>query len=614
MNFKLTWVACHHGPNPWADGPAVIAELQASPLPDCQQIEAAAHDVWLQAGMLRPASDAAQGGPANDDSGADALLALARQAADWALAALNEVRGDLREAGVTRVGSAVRLWVGFHRPDISRAAVQLALWAWGQRLQPGVWQPNRLQAELARLWQVCRSHHPDYQARILRVGARAMDVPFLPFLVGSRYWQFGWGAKARVFMESSSNADGALGAQWQKSKPTTKALLTALGLPTPAHALVMHEEELPAAMKRVGLPCVIKPLDLGGGKGVTANLRSLPEVQAAFQAVRRLSQGVVLVEAHVAGDDHRIMVIEGAVVAVIRREPSFVVGDGVTPLSALIARLNAPRSSNMVRSRYLRPIALDEVLQRHVATQSLSLNDVPAQGRRVTLRSNANLSTGGICTDVTSLCHPQVRTMAELLAKASGLATVGIDYLTTDITLPPSVTGGAFIEMNTTPGLGACIAAGWPEAEIARLVLGTSVGRIPVELTVLDAAGMQALLADMDPQPLPEGRAIVVNNTLYLGNLVLQVQTSAFEPWPAVHAALRYRSVTHLHVICAAEALMQIGSPLDQFHQVRIALRDRQPVLPPQWIDVLARQTPSNAVRMISPPFFEEESECVDGT
>lgn len=574
----------------------MMAQLQVSPLPDCRQIEAAACDVWLHAGMQRPDSDAVPGDPAHD--GSDPLLALARQAADWALAALNEVRGDLREAGVTRVGSAVRLWVGFHRPDISRAAVQLALWAWGQRLQPGVWQPNRLQAELARLWQVCRSHHPDYQARILRVGARAMDVPFLPFLVGSRYWQFGWGAKARVFMESSSNADGALGAQWQKSKPTTKALLKALGLPTPAHALVMHEEELPAAMKRVGLPCVVKPLDRGGGKGVTANIRSLPEAQAAFQAVRSLSQGAVLVEAHVAGDDHRIMVIDGVLAAVIRREPSFVVGDGVTPLSVLITRLNAPRSSNMVRSQYLRPIALDEVLHRHVATQGLSLGGVPAQGQRVTLRSNANLSTGGMCTDVTAMCHPQVRAMAELLAKTSGLAAVGIDYLTTDITLPPSVTGGTFIEMNTTPGLDACIAAGWPQTKIARMVLGTSVGRIPVELTVLDAAGMQELRAGLDPLPVPEGLAIVVDNTLYLGNLVLRFSVSASEPWPAVHAALRYRCVTHLRVICTAEALMQIGSPLDQFHQVRIALRDGQPVLPPQWITVLARQTPSNVVRL----------------
>src|SRR5690606_32495033 len=178
------------------------------------------------------------------------------------------------------------------------------------------------------------------------------------------------------------------------------------------------------------------------------------------------------IERHVAGQDHRLVVIDGRLVAAIRREPSFVVGDGRSTVAALVGEINTRRTKNLVESRYLRPIALDEILQSHLATQSTSLDDVPPAGRRITLRSNANLSTGGFCTDVTDAVHPQVRAMAEQLAMSCGLATTGLDYLSEDIGLPAAQSGGVFIELNTTPSLDVCVAAGWPEARIARMVLG----------------------------------------------------------------------------------------------------------------------------------------------
>lgn len=585
--LRLKWVAEYHGPNPCAESAVVVAELTGDPPAGIAQVKVACANLWAQSGMERGIDDAP------DPGDEDALLALGQAAAAWTLAALNEVRGHVMHAAAVRAGEAVRLWVGFHHADLTRTALQLALKTLN-RLSLGPADPSAFKTELASLWQSCRRYHPDYQARILMVGAQEMEVPFLHFLSGSRYWQFGWGAKARVFMESSSNADGLLGSYWQKSKATAKALMTALGLPAPAHVLVQRKEEVASAVARVGFPCVVKPLDSGGGKGVTANIRSLTDAQIAYDAAYRQKQGPVMVEAHVMGDDHRLMVIDGHLVGVIRREPSFVVGDGRLSVSALVAQLTRPRSSNMVRSRYLRPIPIDDVLQRHLATQSLRLTDIPAPGQRISLRSNANLSTGGMCTDVTALCHPQVRQMAELLAKTSGLATLGIDYLTTDITKAPSQTGSAFIEMNTTPGLDACIAAGWPEALIARLVLGPSIGRIPVDLIVLSQEGMIALQKEeVKPKPASDA-ALVIGDVLCVGDLRLRL--SVPEPWSAVKAALRNQSIHSVQVICAANDLERLGCPVDRVRHVRIALRDGQAILPPAWVDVLNRHSESAAV------------------
>lgn len=582
ISLGLKWIAEYHGPNHHAKSAVVVGELTGEAWQGIVKVNAACADLWPQSGVVHCAEGAST--PADGDL----LLALAQTAVAWTQAVLNEVRGFVLDAGAERAGEGVRLWVGFHHAPLSRAALQLALRTLAQLIEGHV-ASSALKAELHRLWLSCRQRHPDYQARILMVGARDMGVPCLQFLPGSRYWQFGWGARSRVFMESSSNADGALGSQWQKSKATAKALMTALGLPTPGHVLMNREDDLPPAVERVGFPCVVKPLDAGGGKGVTANIWSLADARTAYRVAFSQKQGVVMVEAHVPGDDHRLMVIDGRFVAAIRREPSFVVGDGHKTVATLVAELNAPRSSNLVRSRYLRLIALDEVLERHLATQSLRLTDAPAPGQRVSLRSNANLSTGGMCTDVTSICHPAIQAMAVLLAKTSGLTTIGIDYLTTDIASAPAETGGAFIEMNSTPGLDACVAAGWSEASIARLVLGEAVGRIAVDLTVLSAAGVQALRAGSGTPHVADEEALAIDDELCVGETRLRIVST--EPWAAVRAGLRNAMVRSMQVICSAPALERLGCPAELVRQATVAVCDGEPVLPPDWIEVLERHS-----------------------
>jgi cyanophycin synthetase len=453
------------------------------------------------------------------------------------------------------------------------------------KLLKGELDRTQLKTDLDRLWKACRNHHPDYQARILMVGAREMDVPCLLFMPGTRFWQYGWGSKARVFMETLSNQNGSLGQQWQKNKVIAKGMMKALGLPTPEHMLVLNEDQIQLAVARLGFPCVFKPLDSGGGKGVTANVRSIDDALSAFRVAHQENQGPVLVEKHVQGNDHRLMIIDGQFVAAIRREPSFVVGDGKRSVAALVSRLNANRSSNMVRSRYLRPIALDGVLERHLATQSLSLNDVLPLGKRVTLRSNANLSTGGICTDMTSSCHPQIRAMAVLLAKSAGLATTGIDYLTNDITRPAAETGGEFIEMNATPGLPVCVVAGWSEAAIARRVLGDSIGRIPVDITILSSAGIKKLLEDVDTFRFLENEALVIGDEIHVGVASMHIETE--EPWAAVRAGLRNAMVDSMHVICSVSELKSLGCPVDIARLITIEIGEVNESLSPDWVEVL---------------------------
>ncbi|MBO0835221.1 MAG: cyanophycin synthetase, partial [Actinobacteria bacterium] len=111
-------------------------------------------------------------------------------------------------------------------------------------------------------------------------------------------------------------------------------------------------------------------------------------------------------------------------------------------------------------SRELTLISLDADALSHLASQGFDDQSVPAKGQVVTLRRNANLSTGGTSRDVTDLLHPEVADLCRRAAAAAGLDICGIDLRLADIGAPlhdPSGRGPAqqcaVLELNACPGL-----------------------------------------------------------------------------------------------------------------------------------------------------------------
>ncbi|WP_158290040.1 ATP-grasp domain-containing protein [Ramlibacter sp. WS9] len=558
-DLRCSQVACYHGPNIWSQEPALVCHIAIEPQYTAQFAEGAAKLARLYGDWVDPALLAL---PASEE-------AIAKVLAQWTLGALNEVRGYLHEAGARQTSEAVALWVAFHHPKATGLAMELALRALAMATAREDFSPNLLKAGLDALWQFCFRHHPDYQARILMAAARHRDVPVLPFISESKYWQYGWGARGRIFMETLSNADGNLAGDLALRKPTSKAVFAALGMPTPRHVLLREGDSLEQAVSDIGFPCVVKPTDMGGGKGVTAGIQTMSEARSACEQARRVTDGALMVEQMVQGMDYRLMLIGGRLVAAIRREPSSVVGDGQRTVRQLIGRLNADRSVNMVKSRYRRPVALDNALVEQLARQGVGLDAVLPAGTRITLRSNSNISTGGVAVDVTDQVHPSVTALAEQLAVTVGLETAGLDYLTTDITRSPLEAHGAFIEMNTTPGLDVLTAAGWPDEKIGNLVLGEAPGRIPVGLCVLPELDIEAARRTLGKAGDAPTAAWVCGQKLQVGPLELRIADPA--PWATVRSALRNKTVTSLQIACTVDDIVTYGLPVDRLDRVVMA-------------------------------------------
>jgi cyanophycin synthetase len=160
-----------------------------------------------------------------------------------------------------------------------------------------------------------------------------------------------------------------------------------------------------------------------------------------------------VVEQFAEGRDHRILVINGRVVAAAERVPAHVKGDGKKTVRQLIEAANRDPRRGVGHTKSLTRLPADKTTEEFLAAHGSSMDNVPKKGEFVALRQTANLSTGGTSIDRTDEMHPDNVTACEMAAGVVGLDIAGIDVLTPDITIPFRENGAVIIEVNAGPGI-----------------------------------------------------------------------------------------------------------------------------------------------------------------
>jgi cyanophycin synthetase len=215
--------------------------------------------------------------------------------------------------------------------------------------------------------------------------------------------------------------------------------------------LVQSEGQAIRAARRIGFPVVTKPYNGNHGRGISIRLTTDEEVAQGYAAAREHSRSVI-VETFMEGDDHRLLVVNGELVAATRRTPGHVVGDGKHTIAQLTDIVNQDPRRGVGHEKVLTRLELDAQAEKMLARAELRADSVPEPGRIVYLRSTANLSTGGTACDVTDIIHPDNREMAERAVRAIGLDVGGVDFLSKDITESYRTIGGGICEVNAAPG------------------------------------------------------------------------------------------------------------------------------------------------------------------
>ncbi|OLP20199.1 cyanophycin synthetase [Leptolyngbya sp. 'hensonii'] len=281
--------------------------------------------------------------------------------------------------------------------------------------------------------------------------AEARGIPWLPLSARSLI-QLGYGVHQKRMQATLSDRTGILGVELASDKEGTKQILRDAGIPVPRGTVVYYLDDLEAAIEEVGgYPIVIKPLDGNHGRGITINIDSWAMAEIAYDVAREVSRAVI-VERFYQGRDHRVLVVNGKVVAVAERVPAHVVGDGRSTISELIELTNQDPNRGEGHDNVLTKITVDRHAMQLLERQSYTLDSVLPQGEICYLRATANLSTGGIAVDRTDDIHPENIWIAERVVKTIGLDIAGLDVVTSDISKPLRETGGVIVEVNAAPG------------------------------------------------------------------------------------------------------------------------------------------------------------------
>lgn len=319
-----------------------------------------------------------------------------------------------------------------------------------QGVAPADWRPEQSRRRfLVGTWPGAK----DISTALLLREAMRREIPWHRLDPASPVVELGHGRFRKRFGRATTDETALLAQMLCRDKLAAGKLLADLGMPVAAKRLVGDREAAVRAAERIGYPVVVKPNDLGFGIAVSVGLAEAEAVRLAFDRAARRSRSV-LVERFVPGEDHRILVVGGKAVAAARRLPPEIIGDGVRTVAALVAAANADPRRAMGPQRHIAPIALDAETDALLAAEGLGRDSVPAAGRVLRLRGNANVSTGGIALDVTDRMHPENARLAERAALALGLDIAGVDFIAGDIGRPWPEAGGAICEVNETPHLG----------------------------------------------------------------------------------------------------------------------------------------------------------------
>src|SRR5438094_471694 len=356
-------------------------------------------------------------------------------------------RGKTRRAGIPGQYNVV---YGYSEEPVGLAAGKLAV-----RLLNHLVQANPtfdFVAELESLVLLAdrAAFGPSTQA-ILDEAARR-DIPYIR-LNDQSFVQLGQGKYQQRIRATMTSRTSALGVDIAGDKKLTTTLLAAAGLPVPRSDMVRSADEAAMVAARIGYPVVTKPLDGNHGRGVSLDLRSDEDVRRGFErAIEQTRSGVVVVESFIQGNDYRVLVIDGHMVAVAQRVPAHVIGDGEHTVRELVDITNRDSRRGIGHEKVLTRIKVDSAAEELVRRQGFDLDAVPPKETFVKLAATGNMSTGGISIDRTwEADHDNVE-IAEEAARVVGLDVAGIDFLTPDISQPVRETGGAIVEVNAAPG------------------------------------------------------------------------------------------------------------------------------------------------------------------
>jgi len=377
----------------------------------------------------------------------------------------------------TETRGVYRVIIRAPQEDVSRLALQISR---DLVLAAIADQPFELTSALTELRDLVESRWLGPSTAAIADAAHDRNIPMIRLNDGNLV-QFGYGNQQRRIWTAETDRTSAIAEGVSRDKELTRRLLAQCGVRVPEGRIVASPEEAWEAAQEIGLPVVIKPTDGNHGRGVFTHLSSQEEIIAAWRIAEQ-EGSAVLVEEFIVGNEHRILVVGGKVIAGARGQTASITGDGQSTVLALIeSQLNSDPRRGTTEDHPLNRVRIDSAAQIELSRQGLTPEAIPALGQEVLIQRNGN-----VAFDVTEQIHPEVAEQVCLAARIVGLDIAGIDLVAQDISRPLAEQGAAIVEVNAGPGLlmhlkpAAGVAQPVGQAIMDHLFTGEPNGRIPL--------------------------------------------------------------------------------------------------------------------------------------
>jgi glutamate--cysteine ligase len=242
-----------------------------------------------------------------------------------------------------------------------------------------------------------------------------------------------------------------------ENKVVTKKLLSKAGFPVPKGEEFADKAAALRYFSQIkDKAIVVKPKSTNFGLGISIFKESadLTAYQKALD-IAFAEDDTILIEEFISGTEYRFFVLDGKCEAVLLRVPANVVGDGKHTIAQLVELKNQDPLRGRDHRSPLEIIDLGDVEKLMLKQQGYTPDDIPADGVRVDLRRNSNISTGGDSIDVTDIMPDDYKTLAAQMASAVGAWVCGVDLIIPDKSLPASKEepNCACIELNFNPAI-----------------------------------------------------------------------------------------------------------------------------------------------------------------
>ena len=256
----------------------------------------------------------------------------------------------------------------------------------------------------------------------------------------------------RKSSRTSSVADYAV-----KNKALTKNLLNRAKINVVKGELFdkRNTKKIYDYINKIKYPVVIKKYDGSLGNLVFVGIKDDKSCDDVLKKVSK-KEDYILVEKEFKGEDFRIFASRNKFFAAVKRDPANVVGDGVHNIKELIDIKNKDhrRGDRMSYSKTpLFKIEINKDISENLSKENMSLDTILPNEKKIYLKKNANITTGGDSIDVTNQIHSEFKKIAvKAICAISGLEYAGIDLMTNkDISKKPTKKSYAIIEINSSP-------------------------------------------------------------------------------------------------------------------------------------------------------------------